>query len=367
MAELSIPARAQGAVADKRAHRGFEVPRLRTSVLVIGGGPTGATLALGLGRRGVCTVLVDASEQPLPGVRAGGASSRTMEVMRAIGVADDIRARAPSAPGGRAPRSSRPDCGARCLTSAGPAAGPGEATQPAPVTPEVFQTVPSFVLESVIREHIARCPHVTTLDGLRFVGDLEQTSTEVTARFVDNDGFPVEVTAHYAVATEAQQHRPGLPRRPAARAPPVPDPLHHRVRRPRLRRCPWPRAAQPVRRPQRRHARVLPAPGHGQPLDPADRGTQPRTPAAAGRADIVRTALGGPVGIEWAAARQWQANAFYAGKARVGRIFLAGDAAHAGPPGHLGLQQGVTDAAEPRLEARGGDSGLGRRTAAGLL
>jgi 2-polyprenyl-6-methoxyphenol hydroxylase-like FAD-dependent oxidoreductase len=66
------------------------------AVLVVGGGPIGLALAAELGRRGVGTLLVDAGPEPLGDQQPGDAkmiqvSVRTMEFCRQLGVGDQVR------------------------------------------------------------------------------------------------------------------------------------------------------------------------------------------------------------------------------------------------------------------------------------
>lgn len=59
-------------------------------VLVAGAGPTGLTLACELARRNVPCRVIDQSEQPFPGSRAKGLQPRTLEVFDSLGVIDTI-------------------------------------------------------------------------------------------------------------------------------------------------------------------------------------------------------------------------------------------------------------------------------------
>lgn len=66
--------------------------KLTTSVLIVGAGPVGMTLALDLAWRGVDSIVVEQrspDEKPKP--RANHVSARAMETYRRLGLADDIR------------------------------------------------------------------------------------------------------------------------------------------------------------------------------------------------------------------------------------------------------------------------------------
>ncbi|NPD24047.1 FAD-dependent oxidoreductase [Corallococcus exiguus] len=61
-------------------------------VLVIGAGPTGLTLACDLARRGIRVRIVDAAPRPFVGSRGKGLSPRTLEVLDDLGVLDAVLA-----------------------------------------------------------------------------------------------------------------------------------------------------------------------------------------------------------------------------------------------------------------------------------
>ncbi|MEU9447510.1 FAD-dependent monooxygenase [Streptomyces sp. NPDC048277] len=61
-------------------------------VLIVGAGPTGLTLGIDLARRGVDALVVEAGEKLSPGSRGKGIQPRTQEVFDDLGVRDAIRA-----------------------------------------------------------------------------------------------------------------------------------------------------------------------------------------------------------------------------------------------------------------------------------
>src|ERR1044072_5626891 len=63
-----------------------------TSVLIVGGGPCGLTLAIELGRRGGDAVLIDAKPGTAGRPQANATQARTMEHFRRLGFADEVRA-----------------------------------------------------------------------------------------------------------------------------------------------------------------------------------------------------------------------------------------------------------------------------------
>ncbi|MGK2941375.1 MAG: FAD-dependent monooxygenase [Immundisolibacter sp.] len=61
-------------------------------VLVVGAGPVGLTLAIGLGRCGVKVALIERNEKPLYRPKMERCNARSMEMFRRMGLADRIRA-----------------------------------------------------------------------------------------------------------------------------------------------------------------------------------------------------------------------------------------------------------------------------------
>jgi len=62
------------------------------SVLIVGGGPCGLTLAIELGRRGIDAALVDQKPSAAVNPQANATQARTMEHFRRLGFAAEVRA-----------------------------------------------------------------------------------------------------------------------------------------------------------------------------------------------------------------------------------------------------------------------------------
>jgi 2-polyprenyl-6-methoxyphenol hydroxylase-like FAD-dependent oxidoreductase len=65
---------------------------IATPVLIVGAGPTGLTLAIELGRRGVSFRLIEAAPAPFEGSRGKGVQPRTLEIFDDLGIIEAILA-----------------------------------------------------------------------------------------------------------------------------------------------------------------------------------------------------------------------------------------------------------------------------------
>src|ERR1700688_755711 len=63
-----------------------------TTVLIVGAGPTGLTLAIDLARRGISFRLIEAAASPFEGSRGKGIQARTLEIFDDLGVIEPILA-----------------------------------------------------------------------------------------------------------------------------------------------------------------------------------------------------------------------------------------------------------------------------------
>src|SRR3974390_2834760 len=65
---------------------------MNDDVLIVGAGPTGLTLAIDLGRRGVRCTLIEQKPQPAFLPKMERINARSMEIYRRMGLAEKIRA-----------------------------------------------------------------------------------------------------------------------------------------------------------------------------------------------------------------------------------------------------------------------------------
>jgi 2-polyprenyl-6-methoxyphenol hydroxylase-like FAD-dependent oxidoreductase len=117
-----------------------------TGVLIVGAGPTGLTLACELARRHVPFRLVDASPGPAPGSRGKGTQPRSLEVLDDLGVVDQAIA------GGRFHlpfRLHNPDGEYQDMD-------PHEGREPTPDRPYASSMIiPQWRIEAILRDRLA--------------------------------------------------------------------------------------------------------------------------------------------------------------------------------------------------------------------
>ncbi len=90
-----------------------------SEVLIVGAGPTGLTLAIDLGKRGVTCTLIEQKARPAFLPKMERINARSMEIYRRMGLAQEIRAAGlrPDCPDGRLYRAGaqRAAIAAACL------------------------------------------------------------------------------------------------------------------------------------------------------------------------------------------------------------------------------------------------------------
>jgi 2-polyprenyl-6-methoxyphenol hydroxylase-like FAD-dependent oxidoreductase len=307
--------------------------RAEIDVLICGAGAAGLTLAIELARRGIAFRLIDKMDDAFRGSRGKGLQPRTLEVFEDLGIIDRI-----AAAGGPYPpqREYRED---------GTFAESAIAEIEEPRTGEPYRTplmIPQFLTEGVMRERLAEFGH-SVMFGYELIG-FEQDDEGVTARLAGQAGEEV-VRSRYLVGTDGGRsfvrHALGIdfPGKTLGVRALVAD-----VALTGLDRDAWHRFNEGD---MQRQIAICPLAGtdlfqiqgpiplEGD-IDLSAEGLSLLVSERTGRDIRVQS-------VSWASA--FNMNARLADRYRVGRAFLAGDAAHTHPPtGGQGLNTSVQDA-----------------------
>ncbi|WP_454761609.1 FAD-dependent oxidoreductase [Caulobacter segnis] len=145
-----------------------------TDVLIAGAGPAGLTLAIDLARRGVAFRLIDKAPQAFQGSRGKGIQPRSLEVFEDLGVLAPMLAK-----GGPYPpvRNYAPDGGFEETAI-------GEGATPTPAEPYAAPLMlPQFLTETILRQRLTELGH-TPEYGAELTG-IDQDAEGVTATLAD--------------------------------------------------------------------------------------------------------------------------------------------------------------------------------------
>jgi 2-polyprenyl-6-methoxyphenol hydroxylase-like FAD-dependent oxidoreductase len=176
-----------------------------SDVLIVGAGPTGLTLAIDLGRRGVRCTLVEQKEQPAFLPKMERVNARSMEIYRRMGLAEKIRA-----------AGLRADCPmdvyiVLALTeppllhlpypSVEEARAQTRATNDGTLPLEPYQLISQYTLEPLLKSVAEGLPSVRVRFGWEFLS-LRQDRDCVTARLRSVKGAVEEIRAAYLVGCD---------------------------------------------------------------------------------------------------------------------------------------------------------------------
>ncbi len=156
-----------------------------TEVLVVGAGPVGLMAAIELRRRGIDVVIVDKREDVAPWAKAVGVQPRTLEIFDAIGVARAALNRATTMRG-------------QLIYVNGEQVGQIELQLPADV-PYRFASLPQYAAEEVLGEHLAGLG-TTVCRGLEVL-DVSADEHAVAAR-VREPGRETTISADYVIGAD---------------------------------------------------------------------------------------------------------------------------------------------------------------------
>ncbi|PZG43012.1 monooxygenase [Spongiactinospora gelatinilytica] len=328
--------------------RGWPMSVPTTPVLVVGGSLSGLCTALFLSRHGVDVTLVERHPGTSIHPRTPGYNARTLELFRAAGVEDAVRAAGPWALDGTGL------LWAESLTSPNhrwlqPPNARGAHADYSDVSPANDAILSQDVLEPVLREHAEALGA-----DLRFGTELVAFANEpdgVTAVLADRaTGARTEIEAGHLVAADGadspirhrlkiDRHGPGVLEYVAAIM--VRADLGDTLRGKRfvigqVRNPGFSGMVRVVGDRISLHVRYRPQEGDAADLFPAARCVE-----------LARAATGIPgLDVEVLDVTPWETTAAVADRFSDGRVFLVGDAAHVMPPaGAYGGNTGIHDAA----------------------
>lgn len=330
-----------------------------TSVVVVGGGPVGLSTAIMLAQRGIDVLLLERRGFDARFPRAHLLNVRTMEAFHAMGVADDIYA--------RGPQDDRWHKVAWYTSVAGPTdidglkigdvqawGGGSDATRYAAASPRKFANLPQLQLDPLLYAHAAAaCPG--RIRGWQEVVGIDNLDGGVEVTFRDrNTAVQRTIRAEYAVVADGGRTGGDLLGVEMEGPKGIRELVNYYVStdlsmwsEPDALLCFFFHPKGGARR-----TGTIQALGPNS-FDRNSREWLVALPGAMADGDdeaaieAMREMLGLPSDhpITLQAASHWVYNGIVANRWRIGRVFIAGDAAHKHPPtGGLGLNSGVQDA-----------------------
>jgi 2-polyprenyl-6-methoxyphenol hydroxylase-like FAD-dependent oxidoreductase len=170
-----------------------------TLALIAGGGPVGLALAADLGRRGIATLLVEEREDKLNPPKMLEVSVRTMEFCRQLGIVDQVR-------GWGFPRDWPLDS---VFVTDMQGYELGRVSIPAlkdlahlPVSPERGMPCPQTWFDPILRKHARSFPHVTIRHRVQLTSFTQDTSGVTTTLLDRQSGRAETVRARYLVGCD---------------------------------------------------------------------------------------------------------------------------------------------------------------------
>ena len=318
-----------------------------SDVLIVGAGPTGLTLAIDLGRRGVRTILIEQKERPAFLPKMERINARTMEMYRRMGLSQQIRA-----------AGLRPDCPMDVYIvlaldeppllrlhypSVAQAQAEARATNDGSLPLEPYQLISQYTLEPLLKAVSETIAAVSVRFGCEFLS-LQQDEAGVTARVRSSDGGMQDLRAAYLVGcdggTSPVRKELGIKlagegnmlalRQALYRCDELFDrlPIGNGPGKGRHYHVADDKATQLIMQDSTRHWTLHSMVETNEEMNAA----------------FERT-VGVPVKYEMLSGDPWRQNLLLAERYGKGRVFLAGDAVHLViPTGGLGMNSGVADA-----------------------
>jgi 2-polyprenyl-6-methoxyphenol hydroxylase-like FAD-dependent oxidoreductase len=176
-----------------------------TDVLIVGAGPTGLTLAVDLGKRGVRCTIIEQKESPQFLPKMERCNARTMEIFRRMGLAEKIRAAGLPA---ECPMDVfivlslvEPPLLHLPYPSVAEARKQIAATNDGSMPLEPYQLVSQYTLEPLLKAEAEQLPSVDVRYGCELVSFVQDEGS-VTARIKERDGSTSQIVAKYLVGCD---------------------------------------------------------------------------------------------------------------------------------------------------------------------
>jgi 2-polyprenyl-6-methoxyphenol hydroxylase-like FAD-dependent oxidoreductase len=318
-----------------------------SDVLIVGAGPTGLTLAIDLGKRGVRCLLIEQKERPAFLPKMERINARTMEIYRRMGLSQQIRA-----------AGLRSDCPMDVYVvlalneppllrlpypSVAQAQTESRATNDGSLPLEPYQLISQYTLEPLLKSVAESIPAITVRFGCEFLS-LRQDQDGVTARVRTSREGTQELHASYLVGcdggTSPVRKELGIKlagegntlalRQALYRCDELFDrlPIGNGPGKGRHYHVADDKATQLIMQDSTRHWTLHSMVETSEEMNAA-----------------FERAVGVPIEYEMLSCDPWRQNLLLADRYGEGRVFLAGDAVHLViPTGGLGMNSGVADA-----------------------
>jgi 2-polyprenyl-6-methoxyphenol hydroxylase-like FAD-dependent oxidoreductase len=314
-----------------------------TEVLIVGAGPTGLTLAIDLGLRGVRATIIERKEAPAFLPKMERCNARTMEIYRRMGIAEKVRAAGLPA---HCPMDVfivlsliEPPLVHLPYPSVAQAKEEIAASRDGTLPLEPYQLISQYTLEPLLKSVAEQLASVSVRYGCEFLS-FTQDRACVRAMVKGSDGTASQIDAHYLVGCDGGS---SLVRRQLGIA------LRGEGNIMRLRqalyRCDELYERIPIGKGRHYHV----ADDRATQLIVQD-STRHFTLHSVVERDRDMAAkfeqtIGMPLAYEMLYVGEWKQNLLLADGYGEGRVFLAGDAVHLMiPTGGLGMNSGVGDA-----------------------
>ena len=312
-------------------------------VLIIGAGPTGLTLAIDLGLRGVRTIIIEQKEAPQFLPKMERCNARTMEIYRRMGIVDKVRTAGLPAhcpmdifivlsliepPLVHHPHPSVAEAKVQIAKS-----------QDGSLPLEPYQLISQYTLEPLLKSIAETLPSVSVRYGCEFVS-FEQDENSVTAQVKRSDGSSATLRAAYMVGCDGGN---SLVRRQLGIQ--LSGEANIQQLRQALYYCEDLYERMPIGKG--RHYHVADAEGSFLIVQDSTRHFTLHSVVEtdADMARMFERVVAMPVKYDMLYVGQWRMNLLLGDRYGEGRVFLAGDAVHLViPTGGLGMNSGVGDA-----------------------